>query len=169
MVIMESTQAMKDDCQRDLEVALPALRSAEDAVSKLNKEAITEVKSFRNPPEVVVLVMMAVCFLKDQKQDWDSALRMLSDTNFRASLINYPKDDIPAAKLRKLKTWIENPDFEIEKVSRVSKAATAMCMWVRAIDTYAHVAKTVGEPIICFFSLCQEPITHAVLLASPQA
>ncbi len=38
-----------------------------------------------------------------------------------------------------------NPDFTPDNVERVSKAAKSLCMWVRAMDTYARIAKNV-EP-----------------------
>ena len=91
LAIMQTCQAIKDDCQADLETALPALRRAEDAVKKLDKDSITEVKSFKQPPEVVVLVMEAVCLLLNSKQSWEAGLKLLASTNFRDSLINYPK------------------------------------------------------------------------------
>lgn len=47
--------------------------------------------------------------------------------------------------LKKLKKYIDNPEFVPEVVERVSKACKSMCMWVRAMDLYARVYRTV-EP-----------------------
>lgn len=60
-------------------------------------------------------------------------------------LQEYDKNHIPDTTLRKLKTYIDHPDFVPDKVGRVSKACKSMCMWVRAIDMYAKVFKIV-EP-----------------------
>ena len=43
------------------------------------------------------------------------------------------------------KKYIKNEKFLPDVVGKVSKAAKSLCMWVRAMDTYARVAKTV-EP-----------------------
>jgi dynein heavy chain len=58
---------------------------------------------------------------------------------------NYDKDDIPPAIIRKLKPFIDNPEFDPAKLESVSQAAVSLCMWVRAMYTYSEVAKTV-EP-----------------------
>lgn len=46
---------------------------------------------------------------------------------------------------RKLKAYIEHPDFDPEKVALQSRACKSLCMWVRAIDKYAKIYKVV-EP-----------------------
>lgn len=70
---------------------------------------------------------------------------VLGDGNFLKKLQDYDKDHISDLVLRKLKTYIEHPDFTPEKIANVSKACKSMCMWVRAIDMYAKVFKVV-EP-----------------------
>lgn len=47
--------------------------------------------------------------------------------------------------LKKLKKYIDNPKFTPEIVEKVSKAAKSLCMWVKAIELYARVFRTV-EP-----------------------
>jgi hypothetical protein len=60
-------------------------------------------------------------------------------------LYDYDKDTITQGTLNKLKKYVENPKFTPEAVEKVSKAAKSMCMWVRAMDLYAKVFRTV-EP-----------------------
>ena len=60
-------------------------------------------------------------------------------------LKEYDKDRIPETLLRKLKKYIDNPKFQPDQVEKVSKACKSLCMWVRAMDLYAKVFKTV-EP-----------------------
>lgn len=56
-------QAISDDANKDLEIAMPALREAEDALKSLTKADINEVKSFTTPPALVQFVLEAVCIL----------------------------------------------------------------------------------------------------------
>jgi DNA polymerase III alpha subunit len=56
-------KAAKDDVQKDLDVAMPALNAAKLALAKLDKKDIQEVKSFAKPPPAVVVVLEAVCLL----------------------------------------------------------------------------------------------------------
>ena len=58
-------------------------------------------------------------------------------------LLKYDKDHISPAILQKLKKYIDNPRFTPESVEKVSKAAKSLCMWVRAMDKYSYIFKTV--------------------------
>ena len=46
--------------------------------------------------------MEAVCVLKGEKADWDTAKRLLGDSNFMRSLEEFDKDNIPDAYIKKL-------------------------------------------------------------------
>ena len=59
--------------------------------------------------------------------------------------ISHLQDNIPESTLKKLKKYIDNPRFVPETVEKTSKACKSMCLWVRAMDLYAKVVKTV-EP-----------------------
>lgn len=56
---------------------------------------IVEIKSFPKPPALVQMTMEAVCILKQEKPDWDTAKKLLSDSNFMRSLEEFDKDNIP--------------------------------------------------------------------------
>ena len=60
----KEAKAIADDAQRDLDEALPALDAALASLKSLNKNDVTEVKSMKNPPEGVKMVMEAVCIMK---------------------------------------------------------------------------------------------------------
>lgn len=51
-------------------------------------------------------------------------------------LQTFDKDNIPPAVVEKLKPYIDNPDFDPEKVAKASKAAYGLCSWVRAMESY---------------------------------
>ena len=56
----EETQLIADDAQKDLNLALPFLRSAQKALNALDKSDIAEIKVFANPPDMVMTVMETV-------------------------------------------------------------------------------------------------------------
>lgn len=68
----------------------------------------------------------------------------MGDTGFIKSLIEFDKDNISELTQKKLAVYINNPLFLPEFVMKQSKAATSLCMWVRAMDVYANVAKVVA-------------------------
>jgi dynein heavy chain len=80
-----------------------------------------------------------------KKPDWDTAKKeVLSDGGFLDKLKNYDKDNIDSSVLKKIQKNLNDPNMQVEVVSRVSKAATGLCMWVHAMDVYSRVAKEVG-------------------------
>lgn len=54
---------IKESVQKDLDEALPEYYAAIKALDSLNKQDITEVKSFTKPPPLVETVLCAVCLL----------------------------------------------------------------------------------------------------------
>ena len=64
-----SAQAIKDDCESDLQEAVPALEAALSALDTLKPADITVVKSMKNPPSGVKLVLEAVCVIRGIKPD----------------------------------------------------------------------------------------------------
>ncbi|TSM60567.1 Dynein heavy chain 7, axonemal [Bagarius yarrelli] len=172
-----AAKAIKDECDADLAVAMPILESALAALDTLTSSArththshilnpcfclqdISMVKSMKNPPAGVKLVMEAICILKGIKSDripdpsgsgkkvedfWGPAKKLLSDMKFLQSLHEYNKDNIPPAYMSIIRNkYITNPDFVPEKIRTASTAAEGLCKWVCAMDSYDKVAKVVA-------------------------
>lgn len=132
-------QCIRDECQRAMDEVLPALQRALRALEALDKRDLQELKSFPSPPALVETVMNAVCLLLGRKQSWDEAKKVLNDTSLLPTLRDYDKDHLPPKMLQQLSKYTSLEDFVPEKVATVSKAATSLCMWVRAVESYAQV------------------------------
>jgi dynein heavy chain len=156
------TQDIKDDAQRDLDEALPALEAAVQCLKKLKKDHITEVKSLNKPPAGVRLCLEAICILfqvkairKNDPNDpskkiddfWEPSQKVvLADPNkLLSQLFDYDKDNIPDAVINLLDPYIKREDFDPVAIKKASVACEALCMWARAMYTYHFVAKAV-EP-----------------------
>ncbi|XP_052421590.1 dynein axonemal heavy chain 7 [Carassius gibelio] len=155
-----AAKAIKDECDADLAVAVPILEAALAALNTLTTQDITLVKSMKNPPAGVKLVMEAICILKGIKPDrvpdpsgsgkkvedfWGPAKKLLGDMKFLQSLHEYNKDNIPANYMSVIRNkYITNPDFVPEKIRTASAAAEGLCKWVCAMDSYDKVAKVVA-------------------------
>jgi dynein heavy chain len=68
----------------------------------------------------------------------------MSDTNFLKQLIEYDKDNMSDALLKKLDKFVQNPEFDPDKVGKVSIAAAGLCKWACAMSLYGAVYKTVA-------------------------
>ena len=152
--------AMKQDCENDLAEAIPLLNAALEALDTLKKSDIDLVKSMKNPPGGVKLVMESICVMKDIKPDkipdpsgsgkmildyWKPSQKLLGDPSFLGSLKTFDKDNIPVATIKKIRdTYIPNPEFIPEKVKNASSAAEGLCSWVIAMEAYDRVIKVVA-------------------------
>ncbi|XP_037073992.1 LOW QUALITY PROTEIN: dynein heavy chain 3, axonemal-like, partial [Pollicipes pollicipes] len=153
-----AAQAIKDDCESDLAEAIPALEAALSALDTLKPADITLVKSMKNPPAAIRLVMEAICVMKgvrpERKPDasgrpydeyWGVSLKMLGDLKFLDSLKAYDKDHIPVPIIKKIRDkYTCNPDFDPTVIRNVSTACEGLCRWVRAMEVYDRVAKIVA-------------------------
>ncbi|CEM36965.1 unnamed protein product, partial [Vitrella brassicaformis CCMP3155] len=155
----EKANSIKTECEQELAVAMPALESAIKALNTLTSGDIAEIKAMKSPPGPVKIVLEAVCVLKGVKPQrikdpaggsamindfWGPSQKMVADTGFLKSLMDYDKDNIPADVIKKIAKYVQEEDFEPEKVKKVSKAAYGLCCWVRAMETYDRVAKVVA-------------------------
>ena len=111
------------------------------ALDSLNKNDITEVKSYGKPPRLVETVMQAVMILKGKEPTWAEAKRDLNDQNFIKSLKDYDKDNMSDRMLKKIGQYCAQPDFLPDTVGKQSAAGKSLCMWVRAMDTYGKVGR----------------------------
>ncbi|CAH0590400.1 unnamed protein product [Chrysodeixis includens] len=155
-----AAQELKKDCEADLALALPILEDAIAALNTLKPADITIVKSMKNPPSTVKLVMAAVCVIKGIPPDkipdpanpgkkildyWGPSKRILGDMSFLDSLRNFDKDNIPIAIMQKIrKEYLSNKDFKPHIIAKASAAAEGLCKWIIAMDMYDAVAKVVA-------------------------
>ncbi|CAJ1084997.1 dynein heavy chain 12%2C axonemal [Xyrichtys novacula] len=153
-------QALKNECESDLAEAIPALEAALSALDTLKPSDVTIVKSMKNPPSGVKLVMAAVCVMKEIKPDkiadpagtgkkvldyWGPSKKLLGDMNFLRDLREYDKDNIPVPVMQKIRTeYMTNPDFDPSIVAKASSAAEGLCKWIKAMEVYDRVAKVVA-------------------------
>ncbi|KAF2899450.1 hypothetical protein ILUMI_06724 [Ignelater luminosus] len=152
-------QALKAECEADLAEAIPILEEAIAALNTLKPADITLVKSMKNPPDAVKLVMAAVCVIKDVKPDrlpdpstgrkildyWGPSKRLLGDIAFLQNLKDFDKDHIKADVMVKIrKEYLPHKDFKPNVVAKASSAAEGLCKWIIAMDMYDKVAKEVA-------------------------
>ncbi|KAM9098063.1 dynein heavy chain 12, axonemal isoform X1 [Sarcophilus harrisii] len=156
----EEAQTLKNECESDLAEAIPALEAALSALDTLKPSDITIVKSMKNPPSGVKLVMAAICVMKDIKPEkitdpsgtggkildyWAPSKKLLGDMNFLRDLKEYDKDNIPVNVMQKIRgEYLTNPEFDPPKVAKASSAAEGLCKWIMAMEVYDRVAKVVA-------------------------
>ncbi|XP_013912661.1 PREDICTED: dynein heavy chain 12, axonemal isoform X2 [Thamnophis sirtalis] len=172
-------QALKNECESDLAEAIPALEAALAALDTLKPADITIVKSMKNPPSGVKLVMAAICVMKDIKPEkiadpsgiggkildyWGPSKKLLGEMNFLKDLREYDKDNIPVSVMLKIRSeYLTNPEFDPPKVAKASSAAEGLCKWIMAMEVYDRVAKVVA-PKKARLAEAQQSLAHTMAL-----
>uniref|UniRef100_A0A452UEG0 Dynein axonemal heavy chain 17 n=1 Tax=Ursus maritimus TaxID=29073 RepID=A0A452UEG0_URSMA len=150
-IINENVTEKQKACETDLAKAEPALLAAQEALDTLNKNNLTELKSFGSPPDAVVNVTAAVMILTapggkiPKDKSWKAAKIMMGKVDtFLDSLKKFDKEHIPEACLKAFKPYQGNPTFDPEFIRSKSTAAAGLCSWciniVRFYEVYCDVA-----------------------------
>ncbi|XP_059763861.1 dynein axonemal heavy chain 17 isoform X1 [Balaenoptera ricei] len=150
-VINKNVAEKQKACETDLAKAEPALLAAQEALDTLNKNNLTELKSFGSPPDAVVNVTAAVMILTapggkiPKDKSWKAAKIMMGKVDtFLDSLKKFDKEHIPEACLKAFKPYQGNPTFDPEFIRSKSTAAAGLCSWciniVRFYEVYCDVA-----------------------------
>ena len=117
----------KQNCEKDLAAALPAYESALEALSKLSKGDVGEVRGMKTPPAGVILTAQAMCIMFEVKpvkvaapdgkgkvdDYWEAAKKeLLVDPSLINRMVNFDKDNIPDAVITTVKPLYDDPEFE---------------------------------------------------------
>jgi dynein heavy chain len=162
--IAAKAKAIADSAQADLDEALPALDAALESLDKLKKNDLDEVKALKTPPIGVKLTMEACCIMFEVKPDkvkdpnnqmsnkkindyWGpSKKHLLVDPKaLLARLRGFDKGNIPDNVIQTIGPYIEMEEFQPKAIEKASKACTAICMWVHAMNKYHWISISV-EP-----------------------
>ena len=88
-------RVVQKDAEDSLAEALPALEAARIALDDLDKNDVTEIRSFAKPPKPVQTICECIVVLKGIKEvSWKSAKGMMSEANFLRSLKEMDVDGI---------------------------------------------------------------------------
>eukprot|EP00798_Chlamydomonas_sp_ICE-L_P031303 gene31303-6451_t len=171
LVIVESVtakateiNAVKEDAERDLAAAKPALDAALSALNSISPKDITSLKALKNPPDVIKRIFDAVILLRYfpvDKVSWvdtkgvmvvlgtyDVAAKMMGDMGFLTALMNFPKEQINDETVELLAPYFAAPDFNFEAARKASGSVAGLCNWAEAMCTYHTVAKVVEPKIV---------------------
>ena len=140
----EETMQLAAEAESELKKAEPALLAAQTALEMLDKKYIAEIKSFTQPPPDVAIVMSAVMTVLKKDTAWASVKKELADSNFVKKIMEFDKDNIEPAVIRKVEKYTRQENFQPDYVEKISRAAGALCMWVRSIEDYTKALKVVA-------------------------
>lgn len=151
----EVNLAVKQECEEQLEKAMPALRNAQQALSNLSQNDIVQVKSYTNPPKNVVTAMSAVCMImsvppvkvgpvgKRVDNYWEPAKKMMNDVRFLRSLLEFDLNTLTDAIIDKVSTVTNSSEFDLNSIKKSSTAAYGLAFWSKALVDFHNINKIV--------------------------
>ncbi|XP_055681851.1 dynein axonemal heavy chain 7 [Lutzomyia longipalpis] len=144
---------IKEEISSRLGEVLPDVEAATDSLTTLTPADILIVKSMKNPPAAVKVVLEGICILRDIKPDkvpgqnddyWSPSKRLLADPSFLDSLIQFEKNSVNP---RIMEVFQQRPvlSFDMEKVKSISMTCELLFKWVIAVANYGRVLESL-EP-----------------------
>ncbi|KAI5692987.1 hypothetical protein M8J75_005269 [Diaphorina citri] len=126
MINIEKTEA-----EKALEVALPVLESARDALGNLSKDDITMIRSYNQPPEPVQIVSESILIMRGYKEiNWKNAKQIMDLTT-----------DI-SIKQQMIRAHLQT-STKMKEMELISKAGFGLLKFVEAVLEYCAVFKMV--------------------------
>ncbi|XP_041985040.1 dynein axonemal heavy chain 10 [Aricia agestis] len=133
----------KSEAEEALSAALPALEAARLALSDLDKNDITEIRSFATPPEAVQVVCECVAILRGVKEiNWKGAKGMMADPNFLRNLQEMNCDLITQQQVKVVKAHMKKSK-KLDTMQQISTAGYGLLKFVTAVLGYCAVYKEV--------------------------
>ena len=150
--------AIKNDAQRDLDEALPALDIAVKCLKALQLKHLQEVKNLSSPPAGVKLTMEAICVMFQVKpvmkadpnvpgkkipDFWEATQKnvLIDPKKLLEDLFDFDKDNIPEPVIKKIEPYIHREDFDAAAITKASAACVALRRWVHEMYKYHFIAK----------------------------
>ena len=100
------------------------------ALQKISRQDITELRTFSNPPKAIQDVLIAVNVLLGDKSDWESAKQSLMDFKYLERLKDIDFNLVTELMLSKLGELTSTQEFAPEMVGSKSMACKSLCHWV---------------------------------------
>ncbi|KAF5301350.1 hypothetical protein FQA39_LY10748 [Lamprigera yunnana] len=139
----------RKEVMADLALVEPAVIDAQTAVKSIKKQQLVEIRSMSNPPAIVKLALESICLLLGEyAADWKAIRTVVMRDNFINNIVShFSTEDISDEVRERMRSkYLNNPDYNFEKVNHASNACGPLVKWAIAQIEYADVLKKV-EPL----------------------
>ena len=132
------------EINKKLAIPLAAVEEANAACKNVQKD-LQMYFSVRNPPSEVLKVLQAVMTLFGYKTDWFNCTKIIQSYSFKSDILNFGKDNVSEKTLEKVQVFIDDLEFQPDKIRETSEAVANLACWVKAIYQYSVVFQTVKQ------------------------
>lgn len=152
----EKAQIRAEEVADQLAEVSPKVEAAKEAVGKIRKEFLEELRAMPNPPSGVRIALDGVMMVLDTESkgrksetqySWSTIRRRMRSSDFIPSVVNFVARKL-STETRTLieKRILQNPNFDVQKISYASRAAGPLAEWTMSVLDYAAVAEAL-EPL----------------------
>lgn len=142
----EQTRKRHESIQKEIAEIQPTVKAAQLGVSNIKKQQLTELRSMNKPPEMVQLVLEAVCFLLGYDfTSWRDIQVFIRRDDFIYEIVHYDANMMMDSETRDILEvhYLSRENFNFAAVNRASKACGPLYEWLYAQAKYAHVLQKV--------------------------
>jgi dynein heavy chain len=130
------------------------LNEAMDSMANIDRADIDVIKSFDHPPEIIKLVMKAICMILDKKPTlhkhsngefkesyWRTAIgvTVLGAPDIRDTLVSFDRNKITIEKMAEIEDILAEPGYTYENAQKASNSIVGLYKWVKAIRDYYYI------------------------------
>jgi dynein heavy chain len=91
----------------------------------------------QNPHAQVKFTLECVNVLLQEREDWETIRKTISDVNFISRLKGFDVYHIPPRVEQQLKAKLKgNPNFKPAEIKQINFAAKSLCEWVLAVLSF---------------------------------
>jgi len=135
----------REEVERELAEAEPALLAAQGAVKSIKKAHLDEVRVLVRPPNPVRLTLEAVLILLgEEKREWNDVRKVIRRDDFIATVVHFDPESITAKQVKDLTdNYLCLDEFDNDAVQRASTACGPLNKWVVSLLHYSAILRRV--------------------------
>ncbi|XP_013912923.1 PREDICTED: dynein heavy chain domain-containing protein 1 [Thamnophis sirtalis] len=148
----------KDNLEKKKEMAMKKVsQDYKAALAALRVQDIEELRSYRQPPALVVQVTDPLCLMFQVEPGWESAKLLLNREDFYQDLVFYPKETLGAELFQALGEVVDQEGLSVAAIQNASQAAAALYQWICSVYWYRWALQE-WQPAMLELQSCEDQI-----------
>ena len=144
----------EDEVSAQLAAVLPKVEAARDAVGSIRREFLEEIRAMPHPPAPVRIALEGVLMILDATSmgrggganyTWNNIRSRMRGSEFITTVVNFDAESLPRGARGLIeKKIIQNPDFDVNRITYASRAAGPLAEWTISVLDYATVKEDIS-------------------------